>query len=105
MSDKNDQASIDEVNTPQDTQQLLNRVARIKGQVGGIERMLEEEAYCIDLINQIHSVERALQSLATEIMDDHLKGCVRDAIDSDDPYEEQEKIEEFMDTVQEFLKK
>jgi DNA-binding FrmR family transcriptional regulator len=90
---------------PQDTKELLDRVARIKGQVGGIERMLEDEAYCIDLINQIHSVERALHGLATEVMEDHLKGCVREAIDSDDPYDEQEKIEEFMETVQEFLKK
>ncbi len=91
--------------SPQDTDRLLNRIARIKGQVNGIERMLEEQAYCIDLINQIHSVTRALQGLSTEIMDQHLKSCVREAIQSQDPYEEQEKIEEFMDTVRDFLRK
>lgn len=91
--------------SPQDQKQLRNRIARIHGQINGIKKMIEDDSYCIDLINQIHSVERALDSLATQIMDDHLKGCVRDAIESDDPYEEQEKIEEFMNTVEEFLKK
>lgn len=96
---------IQESESPQDIKKLLNRAARIKGQVGGIERMLEEEAYCIDLINQIHSVNQALNSLATEILERHLRTCVREAVQSDDPYDEQEKLEEFMDTVRDFLKK
>lgn len=103
-----EEANVDDTledESPQEITKLLNRVARIKGQVGGIERMLKEEAYCIDLINQIHSVERALQGLSTEIMDKHLKSCVRDAIQSDDPYDEREKIEEFMNTVRDFLEK
>lgn len=91
--------------SPQDIEKLLNRAARIKGQVGGIQRMLEEEAYCIDLINQIHSVSQALDSLSAEILERHLETCVRDAIDSGDPYEEQEKLEEFMETVRSYLKK
>jgi DNA-binding FrmR family transcriptional regulator len=98
-------AETETTETPQDTRKLLNRLSRIEGQIGGLKEMVENEAYCIDLINQIHSVERALQGVATEVMDDHLRGCVSEAIDSEDPYEEQEKIEEFMQTVTRFLKK
>ena len=95
----------EEFESPQDLKNLLNRVARIEGQVGGIRRMIEEGEYCIDLLNQIHSINRALQGLSSEIMEKHLKSCVRDAINSEDSYEEQEKIEEFMKTVQDFLRK
>jgi DNA-binding FrmR family transcriptional regulator len=97
------ETDVNETN-PQNTQELLNRLSRIEGQVRGLKGMVEEDAYCIDLINQIRSVNRALQGLAGEIMEKHLKTCVHDAIESDDPYEEQEKIEEFMDSVSDFLK-
>jgi len=90
---------------PQDTGELLNRLSRIEGQIGGLKRMVEDQAYCIDLINQIHSVRRALDGVSLAILEDHLKHCVHDAIESNDPYEEQEKIEEFMNTVQDVLKK
>jgi DNA-binding FrmR family transcriptional regulator len=89
---------------PQDTRELLNRLSRIEGQVQGLKGMVEDDAYCIDLINQIRSVNRALQGLAGEVMGKHLKTCVHDAIESDDPYDEQEKIEEFMESVSDFLK-
>lgn len=90
---------------PQDTRDLLNRLSRIEGQVKGLKGMVEEDAYCIDLIHQIRSVNRALEGLAGEIMEKHLKTCVHDAIHSDEPYEEREKIEEFMEAVGDFLKK
>lgn len=99
MGETNDEGS------PQDVKRLLNRASRIEGQVRGIKNMLENEAYCIDLINQIHSVNQALNSLAAEILERHLETCVRDAINSEDPYEEQEKLTEFMDTVRDYLKK
>ncbi len=94
-----------ESETPQDIEALVQRISRIRGQVEGVKNMIENEEYCIDLINQIHSVKRALDGLATQIMEDHMKGCVRDAINSDDPLEEQEKMNEFMETVRNFLKK
>lgn len=90
---------------PQDTKELLNRLSRIEGQVQGLRSMIEDDAYCIDLINQIQSVTQALKGLGGEVMEDHLKSCVRDAIASEDPYDEQEKIEEFMDSVTDFLKR
>lgn len=94
-----------EQSNPQDTKELLDRLARIEGQVKGLKGMVEDDAYCMDLINQIRSVNRALEGLAGEVMEKHLKTCVHDAIESDDPYEEQDKIEEFMDAVGDFLKK
>ncbi len=90
--------------SPQDSKALLNRVARIKGQIGGVERMLNQDAYCIDLVHQIRSVTRALEGLAVKVMERHLETCVREAIRSEDPYEEHEKIEEFIQTVKKFLK-
>jgi len=99
-----EEATDNEINT-QDTEALLNRLSRIEGQVRGLQGMIEDEAYCIDLINQIRSVNRALEGLAGEVMEKHLKTCVHDAIESDDPFAEQEKIEEFMETVNDFLQK
>jgi DNA-binding FrmR family transcriptional regulator len=94
-----------EKSNPQNTKELLNRLSRIKGQVNGLKGMVEDDAYCIDLIHQIRSVNRALEGLAGEIMEKHLKTCVHDAINSEDPYDEQDKIEEFMDAVGDFLQK
>jgi DNA-binding FrmR family transcriptional regulator len=91
--------------SPQNTKELLNRLSRIEGQVQGLRNMVEDDAYCIDLIDQVNSVNQALKGLAGEVMENHLKGCVREAIESDDPYEEQDKIEEFMDSVSDFLKR
>lgn len=93
------------ISNPQNTKALLDRLSRIEGQVKGLRGMVEDDAYCIGLINQIRSVNRALEGLAGEVMEKHLKTCVHDAIESDDPYEEQDKIEEFMDAVGDFLKK
>ena len=97
--------AVEDDSSPQDTKDLMNRLSRIEGQVKGLKGMIEDDAYCIDLIHQIRSVNRALEGLAGEIMEKHLKTCVHDAIESEDPYEEQDKIEEFMDAVGDFLKK
>jgi CsoR family transcriptional regulator, copper-sensing transcriptional repressor len=56
--------------------QLLNRLRRIEGQVGGIERMVEEDRYCIDILTQISAVQAALDKVALGLMDDHAHHCV-----------------------------
>ena len=56
--------------------QLLKRLARIKGQVGGVERMVEEDRYCIDVLTQIAAVEAALDKVALGLLDDHAHHCV-----------------------------
>ena len=59
--------------------QLLNRLARIKGQVGGIERMVEQDRYCIDVLTQISAIQAALDKVALGLLDGHARTCVLDA--------------------------
>jgi CsoR family transcriptional regulator, copper-sensing transcriptional repressor len=56
--------------------QLLERLARIKGQVGGIERMVEEDRYCIDVLTQISAIQAALDKVALGLLDGHARTCV-----------------------------
>jgi DNA-binding FrmR family transcriptional regulator len=56
------------------------RLRRIEGQVRGVQRMVDEDAYCIDVLTQISAATRALQGVALELLDDHLQHCVRDAL-------------------------
>jgi len=60
--------------------ELLKRLRRVEGQVRGLQRMVEEEAYCIDVLTQVSAVTRALQSVAVALLDDHLRHCVADAV-------------------------
>ena len=64
---------------------VLNRLHRIEGQVRGLERMVEEDAYCIDVLTQVSAVTKALQAVALELLDDHLGHCVRDAVAAGGP--------------------
>jgi DNA-binding FrmR family transcriptional regulator len=56
--------------------QVLNRLRRISGQVGGLERMVEDERYCIDILTQVSAVQAALDRVALELLDDHARHCV-----------------------------
>jgi DNA-binding FrmR family transcriptional regulator len=56
--------------------QLLKRLARIEGQVGGISRMVEEDRYCIDVLTQIQATEAALRAVALGLLDDHVHHCM-----------------------------
>ena len=57
----------------------LNRLRRIEGQARGLQRMVEEEKYCIDILTQISAVTSALETVALGLLDDHLRHCVADA--------------------------
>ena len=57
----------------------LKRLRRIEGQARGLQRLVEEDAYCIDILTQISAVTKALQSLAVGMLDEHVRHCVRDA--------------------------
>jgi len=63
---------------------LLKRLRRIEGQIRGLERMVEADSYCIDVLTQVSAATRALQGVALELLDDHLHHCVVDAISSGD---------------------
>lgn len=60
---------------------LRNRLRRIEGQVRGLERMIAEESYCIDVLTQVAGTTRALQAVALQLLQEHLEHCVRDAVD------------------------
>jgi DNA-binding FrmR family transcriptional regulator len=61
------------------------RLRRIEGQVRGLQAMIDDDRYCIDILTQISAVTRALQSVALGLVDDHLSHCVREAIDAGGP--------------------
>lgn len=54
----------------------LRRLRRIEGQIRGLQRMVEEDSYCIDVLTQVAAATRALQSFSLELLDEHLAGCV-----------------------------
>lgn len=60
-------------------QALLNRLKRVEGQVRGLQRMVNEETYCIDILTQVSAATRALETVALSLLDDHLRHCVTDA--------------------------
>ena len=61
---------------------LQRRLRRIEGQIRGLEKMVEDDRYCIDVLTQISSATRALQGVAMSLLDDHLRHCVSEAISS-----------------------
>nr|BFE84589.1 hypothetical protein GCM10020093_071900 [Planobispora longispora] len=63
-----------------DKQAYLTRLRRIEGQIRGLQRMVEEDAYCIDVLTQVSAVTRALQAVALGLLEDHIGHCVADAI-------------------------
>jgi len=63
----------------------LKRLRRIEGQIRGLQRMVEEDAYCIDVLTQISAATKALQSVALQLLDEHLHHCVADAVASGGP--------------------
>ena len=58
-------------------EQLLRRLARVQGQVGGVMRMVEEDRYCIDVLTQIEAAQAALDKVALGLVDDHVRNCMR----------------------------
>jgi CsoR family transcriptional regulator, copper-sensing transcriptional repressor len=72
---------------------LQKRLRRIEGQVRGVERMVDEDVYCIDILTQISAATKALQAVAVGLLEDHLNSCVTDAIASGGP-EATEKMRE-----------
>ncbi|ADG90094.1 hypothetical protein TBS_15640 [Thermobispora bispora] len=76
-----------------DKQAYLVRLRRIEGQVRGLQRMVEQDAYCIDILTQVSAVTRALQSVALGLLEDHIGHCVAEAISKGGPQAE-EKVKE-----------
>lgn len=73
---------------------VSQRLASAAGHIKGIERMVQEEAYCIDVIQQIQAVQAALNKVSTLMLDNHLHTCVTSAIRGDDPLERERMLQE-----------
>jgi CsoR family transcriptional regulator, copper-sensing transcriptional repressor len=87
-----------------DKDALTKRLRRIEGQVRGIEKMVEDDRYCVDVLTQISAVNKALESLAFEVLDDHVRHCVSDALASGDTKAAAAKSEELLEAVQRFAR-
>jgi len=86
--------------TDEVTTNILNRLKSIEGHVRGIERMVENGDYCIDIVNQILAVQRALHKVNSLVLDRHLHTCVTTAIRGEDPDERERVIGEIMDVFE-----
>jgi DNA-binding FrmR family transcriptional regulator len=86
-----------------DKEALLRRLSRIEGQVRGVRGMVEDEAYCIDVITQLAAVTSALDGVALKLLEDHTGHCVRDALErgGDDA---DEKLDEVIAAVRRFAR-
>jgi DNA-binding FrmR family transcriptional regulator len=82
--------------------ELQDRLRRIEGQVRGLQRMVDADQYCIDILTQVNSATAALRSVAMGLLDDHVRHCVRDSIETG---ESEEKVEELLAAVARFAGK
>ena len=87
-----------------DKDAIVKRLHRVDGQVRGIERMVEDDRYCIDILTQIAAVNTALESLAFKILDEHVRHCVAGALSSGDEADARTKTEELLGAVQRFAR-
>jgi DNA-binding FrmR family transcriptional regulator len=86
----------------QDKDALIKRLHRIEGQVRGLERMVDEERYCIDILTQIAAVSTALDSVSVKLLADHVRHCVGDALAAGDAEIAAQKSEDLLAAVQRF---
>jgi DNA-binding FrmR family transcriptional regulator len=75
---------------------LLNRLKTVEGHVRGVQRMVEEDAYCIDILKQTQAIQRALDKFNSLILARHLNGCVTTAIRGEDPQERERVVSELL---------
>src|SRR5688500_10027790 len=83
--------------------ELIARLRRVEGQVRGIQRMLEQDSYCVDVLNQISAVVAATEKVGLKVLEEHIRGCVADAFRSENG-EAQAKIDELTSVLEKFLK-
>lgn len=86
-----------------DKQALLARLSRVEGQVRGLQRMVGDEEYCIDVITQIGAVTSALDQVSLKLLEDHIDHCVRQATEAGGK-EADAKLEELVAAVQRFAR-
>ena len=85
-------------------EKALTRLRRIEGQIRGIQKMLDEDRYCVDILTQTSAVVAALHGVEDLVMENHLNTCVAEAMKSDNPDEKAEKVDEVMGVITKFRK-
>ncbi|MBM3182234.1 MAG: metal-sensitive transcriptional regulator [Chloroflexi bacterium] len=83
-----------------ETDNTIRRLKTVEGHLRGVIRMVEEDAYCIDVIRQIQAVEAALNKVSTQILEGHLNSCVTTAIKGDDPKERERVLKEITEVFE-----
>jgi DNA-binding FrmR family transcriptional regulator len=83
-----------------DSQNTLRRLKTIEGHLKGVIRMVEEDAYCIDVIRQIQAVDAALNKVSTQILENHLNSCVITAIQGNDKKEREKVLKEITEVFE-----
>jgi DNA-binding FrmR family transcriptional regulator len=84
-------------------ERVRTRLRRVEGQVRGLQRMVDEDAYCIDVLTQVSAATRALQGVALELLGDHLAHCVQDALAVGGP-DAQTKVQEATDAIERLVR-
>ena len=92
LSEKNDKAD------------LIKRLKRIEGQVKGIQKMIDEDRYCMDVLIQISAAKAAMNRVGNIILENHIKGCVSESIRNDSTEESDKVIGELIDNIYRFMK-
>ena len=87
----------------QDKDKVLNRLRRIEGQVRGLERMVDDDTYCIDVLTQISATTKALQAVALTLLEGHLGHCVTHAIEAGGP-DAHDKVREAAAAIERLVK-
>lgn len=85
----------------EEKQRLVNRLKRVEGQVRGIQRMIEDDRYCVDVLVQVSAVSAALKKVGFTLLEHHTRGCVSQAVSEGDG---DDAIEELMKVIQQFSK-
>jgi DNA-binding FrmR family transcriptional regulator len=78
----------------------INRLKTIEGHIRGVQRMVEEDAYCIDIIRQVNAVQAALNKISVTILEGHLNSCLFSAVRGDDPGEQERVLKEIVDVFE-----
>ena len=92
------------MNKPTTHEEQLQFLKKIEGQVRGLQRMIQEKKYCVDIITQIHSVIGALYRVENEVFKKHIDGCVVNALKGKSETEKQKKISEVVELISRFRK-
>ena len=99
INESNNQILLLNMNHPSHDSQV-NRLRKIEGQVRGLQKMIEEQRYCMDIVSQLRAVQGALKKVELGILETHLQHCVQDALNSRNSEDAEAKIQEIIQLLQ-----